>query len=100
MKAMGVLEAVARGELEAVLDAAAQGYRPGGLEALSAADPAWRAALDRAEQEAGLVLAQLRAADRALLHWRATLAEVARLWQRLEDAPVPEDEAPVLERVA
>jgi hypothetical protein len=100
MKVMGVLEGVARGELETLLDRVAQDYRPGGLEAMSATDPAWRAALDRAEQEAGLVLAELRVADRTLLRWRATLAELARLWQRLDDAPAPEDAAPVLERVA
>jgi hypothetical protein len=102
---IGVLEAMARTDLDALLDRVASGYRPGALEAHSMVDPDWRGALDQAEREAGSVLRELRAADAALARWREALTELTRLWARVtEPGDRPEAangaEAPVLEEVA
>jgi hypothetical protein len=101
---IGVLEALARAELDALLDRVAAVYRPGTLEALSVADPAWRASLDQAECEAGRILRELRSADAALRSWRGVLDELARGWERVtEPHTAPETdgaEMRMLEEVA
>lgn len=86
MNGMGVLESMARIELDAVVRDVAGGYRPGALDALSAADPTWRMALDRAEREVGEAYEELRAAEAALVRWRRALAELTRLWARAGEA--------------
>jgi len=101
---IGVLEAMARADLDALLDGVAAAYRPGALEVLSVTDPAWRAALDQAEREAGAVLRELREADAALTRWRRALAALTQLWGRVAEArDLPDADvaaAPVLEEVA
>lgn len=103
MKRAGLLETMASGDLEAVTRAVGRGYRSGSVERLAAQDPTWRAAMDRAEREVGTLYAELCAADGTLLRWREAVAELYRVWARVNDAPdedaTPELE-PVLEEVA
>jgi hypothetical protein len=76
-----------------------RGYRAGGVERLAVQDPLWREALEHAEREVGALYAELCQADATLLRWREAVAELYRVWSRVNDAPV-EDTAPVLEEVA
>ncbi|MBI2468818.1 MAG: hypothetical protein HYV62_13555 [Candidatus Rokubacteria bacterium] len=99
MARVGFLEMMAHADLEALHEEMARRYAPGGLEALGAADPGWRAALDRAEREVGELYEALRQADATLVRWRRGLAELSRLWARAAAVPVPAD-APALEEVA
>ncbi len=87
MASAGVLETLARADLEALLEEVRAGYRPGRLEALGAEDPAWRAALDRAEQEVGRLYESLRAADSTFGRWRQAIGELRRLCKRLTVEP-------------
>jgi|RhiMetdeSRZDD1v2_1073273.scaffolds.fasta_scaffold433568_3 hypothetical protein len=89
MRTTGVLETLARTDLEALLDDVRTHYQAGRLEALSDRDPEWRAALERAEQEVGGLYEALRQADTTLTHWRRAVTELRRLWDRL-DAAAPE----------
>jgi hypothetical protein len=107
MKRAGLLETMASGDLEAVTRAVGRGYRSGSVERLRAEDPAWREAVERAELEVGALYAELCAADGTLLRWREAVAELYRVWARVNDAPAgdatPEHEAalePVLDEVA
>ncbi len=88
MTGVGVLETVARAELDALLREIARQYRPGALDALTAADPAWRAALDDAEREVGGLFAALCTADETFARWRQAVAELARLWARVGQGAV------------
>lgn len=99
MARVGLLEMMARADLEALSEEIARCYAPGALEVLGEADPAWRAALDRTEREVGELYEALRQADATLLRWRGGLAELSRLWARAADAPAPAD-ARALEEVA
>lgn len=84
MATTGVLEMLARADLDALLEDLARTYRPGALEALSARDPAWRAEVDRVEQEAGSIYEALREADGTFTRWRQAVGELRRLWARVE----------------
>ena len=100
MKDMGVLETMGRMELDAVVREIRDRYRPGALDALSAADPAWRVAVDRREREVGALYEALRDADATLVRWRRALAELARLWARVGSEVEVEPVTPSLEQVA
>jgi hypothetical protein len=80
---VGVLEVMARADLDAVLEGIERRYRPGALEALTAADPTWRLELDRIEQEVGGLYEALREADATVARWRRALAELSRVWARV-----------------
>ena len=103
MKRAGLLETMASGDLEAVTRAVGRGYRSGSVERLAAEDPTWREAMERAEREVGTLYAELCAADGTLLRWREAVAELYRVWARVNDAPAEDatpDLEPVLEEVA
>jgi hypothetical protein len=99
MRRAGLLETMASGDLEAVTRAVGRGYRAGSVERLAVQDPLWREALERAEREVGALYAELCQADATLLRWREAVAELYRVWSRVNEAPA-EDAAPVLEEVA
>ena len=99
MERMGLLEVMARSDLAVLHEEVARAYTPGALEALAQADPGWRAELDRAEREAWELFEALREADATLLRWRRGMAELARLWLRVAEAPLPGGAVP-LEEVA
>jgi hypothetical protein len=89
MAERGSLETMARRDLDALLDEIGSDYRPGALEALSGADPEWRAELERVEREVGALYLTLCEADQAIADWRRAVAELVRLWRRVhEDRPV------------
>jgi hypothetical protein len=90
---------MASGDLEAVTRAVGRGYRAGSVERLAIQDPLWREALERAEREVGAVYGELCQADATLLRWREAVAELYRVWSRVNEAPL-EDATPVLEEVA
>jgi hypothetical protein len=103
MRRAGLLETMASGDLEAVTRAVERGYREGSTERLAALDPVWREAVERAEREVGTLYAELCAADRTLLHWREAVAELYRVWARVNEVPADETAPalePVLEEVA
>jgi hypothetical protein len=83
MATMGILETLARGDLDAVLDRIERDYYPGALESLTAADPLWRADLERAEREVGSLYEALREADLTLSRWRQAMTDLTRLWARV-----------------
>ena len=95
----GLLETMARADLDALLEAVGTGYRPGALGFLSASDPDWREALERTEREAGALYQALCEADATLTRWRQVVAEMYRLWARVHEVPSMA-EAPALEEVA
>lgn len=99
MATAGVMETIARGDLEALLEDVSRRYRPGTLEALADADPAWRGAVDHAEREAARLYEALQEADVALAQWRQTVAELRRLWERAASAGSP-PATPALDDVA
>jgi hypothetical protein len=99
MRRVGLLETMASGDLEAVTLAVGRGYRPGSVERLAVQDPLWGEALERAEREVGALYSELCQADATLLRWREAVAELYRVWSRVNDAPV-QDTTPVLEEVA
>lgn len=99
MKRTGLLEAMARADLEALMAAVAIGYRPGALDVLAANDPEWSVALDRAEREVGALYEALQEADATLARWRQAVAELSRLWMRVREGPATV-EVPALEEVA
>src|SRR5262245_14026200 len=99
MRRAGLLETMASGDLEAVTRAVGRDYQSGGVERLAARDPEWRAALDRAEREVGRLYADLCQADATLGRWREAVGELYRVWSRVNDTPVDDDQ-PVLEEVA
>jgi len=84
MAASGVLEMLARADLDALLEELRTRYQPGALERLSARDPEWRLALEREEEEVGALYEALRAADATFTRWRAAVADLRRLWGRLD----------------
>jgi hypothetical protein len=84
METTGVLETLARADLEALLADVRTRYQAGLLEAMSDRDPEWRAALDRAERDVGGLYAALREADTTLTHWRQAVGRLRRLWDRLD----------------
>jgi hypothetical protein len=88
MAATGVLEMLARADLDALLEEVRGRYRSGALETLAAHDPEWRAALDRAEAEVGDLYEDLRAADAAFARWRQAVGELRRVWTRVDAAPL------------
>ena len=91
MAGTGVLETIARTDLEALLDEVGRTYRPGALEALAVADPEWRGAVERAEREVGGLYEALREADLTLARWRRAVGELRRLWARAAEVDaVPE----------
>ncbi len=92
MARTGVLEMLARADLDALLEDLRQNYRAGALETLTAQDPEWRAHLDRAEQEVGGLYEALREADATFTRWRRAVTELRRLWARVEGVR-PEAEA-------
>ena len=102
MRRAGLLETMATGDLEAVTRAVGRGYQTGSLEHLSARDPEWREALERAEREVGMLYAQLCQADDTLGRWREAIGELYRVWSRVNDAAIEDEVAahPVLEEVA
>ncbi len=95
----GLLETMARADLDALLEALGAAYRPGALAFLSASDPDWREALERTEREAGALYQALCEADTTLACWRQVVSELYRLWARVHDVPGTA-EAPALEEVA
>jgi hypothetical protein len=100
MRSMGPIEALVRGDLDAVVREIGTGYAAGAMDALAAADPAWAAALGRAEREVGALYQMLCEADAALVQWKVAVAELTRLWRRVLDAPpdVLGDPDPLLAR--
>lgn len=102
MTTIGPLQALARIDLDALLADIGARYEPGTLDLASALDPEWRAALDRAEREVGSLYQTLCEADAALADWRRAVAELGRVWRRLEAGiPAPAEAAPpALEQVA
>jgi hypothetical protein len=82
MAPTGVLETIARADLEALLHEVGRGYRPGTLDTLATADPDWRGAVDEVEREVGALYAALREADGTLTRWREAVAELHRLYAR------------------
>jgi hypothetical protein len=103
MRRAGLLETMASGDREAVTRAVGRGYRPGSVERLAARDPEWHAALERAEREVGALYASLCEADGTLERWREAIGELYRVWSRVKEVPVDDDEVsamPVLEEVA
>ena len=98
MATTGVLEMLARADLDALLDDLARSYRSGALETLSARDPAWREEVDRVEREVGGLYEALREADGTFTRWRQAVGELRRLWARVEG--VQPSEAGVLDEVA
>ncbi len=98
MATTGVLEMLARADMDALLEDLRRNYRPGALEALTARDPAWRAETDRVEQEVGSLYEALREADGTFTRWRQAVGELRRLWARVEG--VEPSESGVLEEVA
>jgi hypothetical protein len=103
MKRAGLLETIASEDLEAVTRAVGRGYRSGSVERLTELDPSWREAVERAEREAGTLYAELCAADGTLRRWREAVAELHRVWGRVNDVPASEpapELEPVLEEVA
>jgi len=98
MATTGVLEMLARADMDALLEDLRRNYRPGALEALTARDPAWRAEIDRVEQEVGSLYAALREADGTFTRWRRAVGELRRLWARVEG--VEPSESGILEEVA
>ena len=99
MRRMGLLEGMARGDLEELIERVGSGYRAGSVELLTAEDPGWREALDRAEVEVGALYEALGEADVTLERWRRAMAELSRLWLRVAERPVA-DEGLALEEVA
>jgi hypothetical protein len=97
MQRMGLLEGIARGDLEELLERVGSGYRPGSVERLTAEDPGWREALDRAEAEVGALYEALSQADVTLGRWRRAMAELSRLWLRVAERPGDMDDSPALE---
>lgn len=85
MAGTGLLETLAKTDLDAMLEDLRTRYRAGTLEALSARDPEWRAALDRAEREVGGLYEALREADVTFSRWRVAVSGLGRLWGRLEE---------------
>lgn len=98
MTGAGLIETIARGDLEALLDDVSRRYRPGALEALASADPDWRVAVDGAEREAARLYEALREADLTLARWRQAVGELRRLWERA--AAAGPREVPALDDVA
>ncbi|HZS33260.1 MAG TPA: hypothetical protein VFC42_07765 [Methylomirabilota bacterium] len=94
----GLLETMARADLDALVTAVGRDYRPGSADRLAALDAAWWAALERAEREVGVLYGQLRDADGILQRWRDAVGELYRLWMRVHEAAA-EPEA-VLDEVA
>ena len=78
MAGTGVLETLARADLDALLAEVSHAYRPGALEALSAVDPEWWGAVERAEREVGELYDELREADLTLARWRHAVGERRR----------------------
>jgi hypothetical protein len=99
MRRAGFLETMARADLEVLTAAVARDYRPGSAERAAAADPVWREAIERAEEEVGTLYAAMCEADGTLARWRQAVAELYRLWARVHELPA-EDTAPLLEEVA
>jgi hypothetical protein len=85
MAERGSLETMARRDLDALLEEIGNGYRPGALATLSGADPGWRAELERVEREVGALYLTLCEADQAIADWRRAVAELARLWRRVDE---------------
>jgi hypothetical protein len=103
MRRAGLLETMASSDLEVLTQAVDRSYRPGSVERLMAHDPAWRAAVERAEREVGALYAELCQADETLRRWREAVAELYRVWVRVNEAPAAEaspELEPVLEEVA
>jgi hypothetical protein len=98
MAATGIIETIARGDLEVLLDEVSRHYQPGALEALADADPAWRGAVDHAEREAARLYEALREADLTLAQWRQRVADLRRLWERATASGAPP--LPALDDVA
>jgi hypothetical protein len=87
MATTGVLETIARSDLEALHQEVRHFYRPGALDALAATDPDWRGAVDRIEREVGDLYEALREADGTLARWRQAVGELRRLWARAGQGP-------------
>lgn len=87
MRRYGVLEGLARADLEELVESVGAGYRPGSVERLTLRDPAWREALDRAELEVGSLYEAMQQADLTLARWRRAMAELNTLWMRVGSAP-------------
>jgi hypothetical protein len=87
MGTTGVLQTLARADLDALVDGVRTRYQAGSLEAMSDRDPEWRAALDQVERELGELYEALREADATLTRWRRGVGELRRLWDRLDTVP-------------
>jgi hypothetical protein len=85
MGATGVLEMLARADLDALVEDLRGRYQAGALERLSARDPEWRAAVERVEEEVGALYAALQTADATFARWRRAVSELRRLWGRLDE---------------
>lgn len=99
MPAMGLLETMAKTDLDALMDEIARHYRPGAYDALEAADPEWRASVERLEREVGGLYERLRGADQLLAQWRQAMSELYHLWRRIEGV-TPASRMVTLEEVA
>jgi hypothetical protein len=99
MARAGLLETMASADLDVLTGALGRGYRPGSTERLAAQDPAWHEEVERVEREVGALYGALCEADRTLLRWREAVAELYRVWARVNEPPV-EDALPVLDEVA
>jgi len=85
MRGSGLLETMARTDLDALLDEIGRHYRSGAFEALEVADPGWRGEVERKEADVGQLYDALARADTLLVQWRQAMSELYRLWRRVEE---------------
>ena len=85
MRSSGLLETMARTDLDALLDEIGEHYRPGAFEALEVDDPGWRGEVERKEAEVGQLYEALAKAYTLLVQWRHAMSELYRLWRRVEE---------------
>jgi hypothetical protein len=95
MATMGILETLAREDLDAVLDGIERDYHAGALDTLTAADPAWRADLERTEREVASLYEALREADLTLSRWRRAMTDLTRLWARVGEVEAGREPMPL-----
>ena len=94
MRGSGLLETMARTDLDALLDEIGRHYRTGAFEALEMEDPGWRGEVERKEAEVGQLYEALARADTLLVQWRQAMSELYRLWRRVEEVS-PEMAVPI-----
>jgi hypothetical protein len=74
---------MAQADLGRVIRLIQDRYRAGSIDALIARDPAWWAAIGRAEAEVGELFQALCDADDTLARWDEAVSRLTRLWARV-----------------